>query len=345
MRTAIQLTAAGDWTETVAFVTESERLGVDVCWVAEAWGTDAATPLGYLAARTEKMMLGSGIFQLGVRSSAMTAMTAMTLQHMTEGRFLLGLGASGPQVMEGLHGVNFERPLDRMRDAVEVLRLAEAGERIEYSGRTESLPRPGGEGKPLRLAIPRSEVRIPLYIAALSPAMLRFTGEVADGWQGTSFVPEGADEAFYSHIRNGMERSGRKWTDLDVSQGAEVAFGDDLDEMIQLRKPGLAFSLGGMGSATTNFYNSAYSRLGFAEAATQVQDLWTVGRRDEAAAAVPDELVIATTLIGPESHVKQRLRAWRDAGVTTLRLYPAGETLDERLTTLGQALDLVRSLE
>ena len=345
MRTAIQLTAAGDWDETVTFVVEAERLGVDVCWVAEAWGTDAATPIGYLAARTNRILLGSGIFQVGVRSAAMTAQTALTLQHMSGGRFLLGLGSSGPQVMEGLHGVSFERPLSRLRDTIDVIRMAESGEKIKLDGRTMTLPLPGGEGKALRLGIPRSEVRIPLYIAALSPGMLRYTGEVADGWQGTSFVPEGAETAYYTHLRAGLERSGRSWSDLDISQGAEVAFGDDLDAMVAKRKAGLAFSLGGMGSADTNFYSAAYSRLGFADAAAEVQRLWVEGKRDQAAAAVPDALVTGTTLIGPEDHVRLRLQAWKDAGVTTIRLYPAGSALDERLDTLGRALDLIRSLD
>lgn len=345
MRTAIQLTAAGDWDETVTFVTEAERMGVDVCWVAEAWGTDAATPIGFLAARTSRILLGSGIFQVGVRSASMTAQTALTLQHISGGRFLLGLGSSGPQVMEGLHGVPFDRPLSRLRDTVDVIRLAESGERIELDGRTMTLPLPGGEGKAIRLDLPRSETPIPLYIAALSPAMLRLTGEIADGWQGTSFVPEGAEVAYFTHLRAGLERAGRSWSDLDISQGAEVAFGDDLDAMVAERKAGLAFSLGGMGSADTNFYNAAYRRLGFADVATEVQRLWVEGKRDQAALAVPDELVTGTTLIGPEDHVRARVRAWKDAGVTTLRLYPAGSTLDDRLDTLGRALDLIHALD
>ena len=212
MRTAIQLTADGDWAESVAYVQEAERLGVDIVWAAEAWGTDAVTPLAYLAAKTERILLGSGVFQLGVRSAAMQAMTALTLQHVSDGRFLLGLGASGPQVMEGLHGVEFARPLARMRDSLKVLELAAAGEKIALEGETLTLPLSAavgsGDGKPIRLAHRAHEVPIPVYIASLSPAMLRFTGEVAQGWLGTSFVPEGAEAAYFSHLRDGAVRQG-----------------------------------------------------------------------------------------------------------------------------------------
>ena len=340
MRTAIAAGVDAHWSETVDFVVEAERLGVDLCWIAEAWGSDAPTPVAFLAARTSRILLGTGIMQVDVRTPAMTAMTAMTLARMSGGRFLLGLGSSGPQVIEGLHGRPFAHPLGRMRETVEIVRTLFAGEKLTYKGRHYELPLPGGEGKPLRLSQPPPDKPIPIYLATLSPRMLELTGEVADGWLGTSFVPEAAG-AFLAHISTGAARAGRSLADVDVSQGAEVAFGDDVDEMIRRRKPGLAFSLGGMGSASTNFYNDAYSRQGFADVAARVQQLWVEGRRDEAAAAVPDEMVLATTLIGTEDMVRDRLRVWRDAGVTTTRLYPAGATLDERLSTLARALELL----
>lgn len=344
MRSAIQLSAdAGAWLGQVEFVQEAERLGVDVVWVAEAWGADAATPLAYLAARTDRMLLGSGVFQVGVRSASMTAQTALTLAAISGGRFLLGLGASGPQVMEGLHGVSFTRPLSRMRDVLDVLDAAAAGERITLDSPTLTLPRPGGEGKPLRLAI-RTEHRVPVYLASLSPKMLELTGERADGWLGTSFVPEGAEDAYLAHLRRGAERAGRGLAALDLCQGAEVAFARDEDElraMVDARRAGLAFSLGGMGSADTNFYNRAYARQGFADVAGEAQRLWVAGDRVGAAAAIPDEMVLATTLIGTEAMVSERLRTWAEVGITTVRLYPAGATLGERLDTLGRALDLL----
>lgn len=350
MRTSIQLTAdAGPWAEPgglVDFVREAENIGVDAVWVAEAWGSDAATTLGYLAAVTERMQLGSSIFQLGVRSAAMTAQTAMTLAEMSGGRFVLGLGASGPQVMEGLHGVPFAGPLTRMRETMDVLEQAFAGERIALDGKRIRLPLPGGEGKALRLAI-RTEHEIPIYLASLSPKMLELTGERAQGWIGTSFVPEGAEEAYFSHMRAGAARTGRTLDDIDICQGAEVAFArdeDELQEMLQHRKGGLAFSLGGMGSADTNFYNSAYARQGFADVAEEAQRLWVSGARAAAAAAIPDEMVLATTLLGTEAGVAARLRTWADAGVDTVRFYPAGADLDARLDTLGRAVDIARAL-
>ena len=344
MRTAVQLSGDGPtWTESADFVTEAERLGVDMVWVAEAWGADGPSVLGNLAARTERIILGSGVFQLGVRSAAMTAQTALTLAKISDNRFVLGLGVSGPQVIEGLHGVSFAHPLGRMRETIGVIRLAFAGERISYDGRHLQLPLPGGEGKALRLSLGANE-QIPIYLATLSPKLLELTGELADGWLGTSFVPEGAEEAYFNHLRAGAARSGRTLADLDICQGAEVAFArdeQDLAVMIESRRAGLAFSLGGMGSATNNFYNSAYARQGFAEVAAESQRLWLSGDRAGAAAVVPDEMVQATTLIGTEEMVAARLRVWRDAGVSTVRLYPAGETLDERLSTLARALELV----
>ncbi|MFI1046294.1 LLM class flavin-dependent oxidoreductase [Streptomyces griseoruber] len=348
MRTSTTIEASGsDWREIVAYVTEAEKLGLDICWVAEAWGSEAPSPLGYLAAKTERMLLGSGIIQLGTRTPMAIARAAITLSQISQGRFLLGLGPSGPQVIEGLHGVPFARPLVRMRETVEIVREAAAGGKVSYSGQEFRIPLPGAEAKPMRLSM-RAEHDIPVYLATLSPKMLHLTGEIADGWLGTSFVPEGAKEAYFDHLDQGLAAAGRARVDLDICQGAEVAFADDedaLSAMVAGRKKELAFSLGGMGSATTNFYNNAYSRQGWAEVAAEVRTRWQAGDRDGAAGLVTDEMVLATTLIGTEAMVRQRLRVWRDAGVDTVRFYPAGETLDARLTTLGRAIDLVRDIE
>ena len=272
-------------------------------------------------------------------------MTAMTLAQLSGGRFLLGLGPSGPQVIEGLHGLPFARPLARMRETIEVVRQAFSGEKITYSGTQFQIPRPGGEARPMRLSLPANP-GIPIYIASMSPRMLELTGQVADGWLGTSFVPEGS-AAYFEHLDRGLAASGRSRSDLDVCQGAEVAFLDDEDAVtahVAARKKELAFSLGGMGSASTNFYNQAYSRQGWAEVAAQIHARWQAGDRDAAAALVTDEMVLATTLIGTEQMVRERLRVWRDAGVDTVRLYPAGDTLDRRLATLGRAIELVKMI-
>jgi len=347
MRTATTVEAAahGSWGETLDFVLEAERLGLDVCWVAEAWGSDAPSPLGYLAARTSRLLLGSGIIQLGTRTPTLIAMTAMTLAQLSGGRFLLGLGPSGPQVVEGLHGVPFARPLARMRETVEVIRQAFSGEKITYSGSQFQIPVPGGEARPMRLSLPANP-GISVYIASMSPRMLELTGSVADGWLGTSFVPEGS-AAYFEHLDRGLAASGRGRGDLDVCQGAEVAFLADEDAVaahVASRKKELAFSLGGMGSASTNFYNDAYSRQGWAQVAADVRARWQAGDRDGAAGLVTDEMVLATTLIGTEQMVRQRLRVWREAGVDTVRLYPAGDTLERRLDTLGRAIELVKTV-
>ncbi|WP_030926854.1 LLM class flavin-dependent oxidoreductase [Streptomyces sp. NRRL S-646] len=349
MRTAttIEASAGEHWSEQADFVVEAEKLGLDICWVAEAWGSDAPSALGYYAARTDRMLLGSGVIQVGTRTPVAVAQTAITLSNLSGGRFLLGLGASGPQVMEGLHGVPFARPLSRVRETVEIVRRVLDGSKLSYSGREFTIPRPGGDAVPMRLST-RAEHDIPLYLAALSPAMLRLTGEIADGWLGTSFVPEGAAGAYFAHLDEGLALGGRSRRDLDVCQGAEVAFASDeeaLGAMVAGRKKELAFSLGGMGSASTNFYNHAYSRQGWAEVAAEVRERWQAGDRDGAAGLVSDEMVLGTTLIGTESMVRARLRVWREAGVNTVRLYPAGQTLDDRLATLGRAIELVREVD
>jgi F420-dependent oxidoreductase-like protein len=293
------------------------------------------------------MLLGSGIMQVGTRTPTVVAQTAITLSNLSGGRFLLGLGASGPQVIEGLHGVPFARPLRRMRETVEIVRRVLDGGKLSYSGAEFQIPLPGGEAVPMRLSM-RAEHRIPVYLAALSPAMLELTGEVADGWLGTSFVPEGAAGAYFAHLDNGLARSGRTRAELDICQGAEVAFAPDeeaLGAMTATRKKELAFSLGGMGSASTNFYNNAYSRQGWAEIAAEVRERWQSGDRDGAAGLVTDEMVLGTTLIGTEAMVRQRLRVWREAGVDTVRLYPAGESLQARLDTLARAIELVRETD
>lgn len=345
MRTATTVEASRDWPQTLAFVQEAEKLGLDVCWVAEAWGSDAPSVLGALAVRTERLLLGSGVIQLGTRTPVAIAQAALTLAEISAGRFLLGLGASGPQVIEGLHGVPFDAPLTRMRETVAIIRQAFAGEKISYSGRRFAIPLPGGEGRPMRLSLPATP-GIPIYLASMSPKMLTLTGEIADGWLGTSFVPEGSD-AYFGPLDEGLANAGRTRRDLDVCQGAEVAFAADeeaLGAMVAGRKKELAFSLGGMGTATTNYYNDAYSRQGWAGVAAEVRERWQAGDRDGAARLITDEMVLATTLIGTEAMVRDRLRVWRDAGVDTVRLYPAGDTLDARLTTLGRALDLIAAI-
>ncbi|MGB2695213.1 MAG: LLM class F420-dependent oxidoreductase [Dehalococcoidia bacterium] len=346
MRVSITVGAVGaardDWEDVATFVQEAERLGVHSVWSAEAWGNDAVTPLAYLAAKTTRIMLGTGIMQAGTRTPALVAMTAMTMESLSQGRFIVGLGASGPQVIEGWHGIPFKQPLQRMREIIEIMRLVSSGERVSYKGKIYELPLPGGEGKPLRASSTPRE-HIPVYLATLGPKSLEMTGELADGWLGTSFMPEHAD-VFFDHIRAGAERAGRSFDDIDLQAGGTVAFSDDVDGLIQRRKQGLAFTLGAMGSRQHNFYNAAFQRAGYQDVAVEVQKLWLDGKRDEAAQRVPDELAVKTNLLGTEDMVKERLRTYRDAGVITLRVDPIGRNVKERLETLARTVDLVNAV-
>ncbi len=331
-----------DYEEAAAFVQEAERLGVDSAWSAETWGHDAATPVAYVAAKTSRITLGTGIIQVAARTPANIAMIAMALAAMSNDRFVLGLGASGPQVVEGWHGVPFKGALQRVRETVDIVRIITRGERLLYDGKIYQLPRPGGEGKALRTgAKPRT---IPVYLATLSPKSLEMTGEIADGWLGTSFMPEHAD-VFFAPIAAGAARAGRTLAALDLQAGAgAVQFSDDVEKLIPPRKPGLAFTLGAMGSRQHNFYNDAYKRAGYRDDALAVQALWLDGKRAEAAARVPDEIVLKTNLIGTDAMVRDRIRAHRDSGVNTLRIQPEGGTMGERIETLGRLMALVREV-
>jgi F420-dependent oxidoreductase-like protein len=333
--------AITDWDEMSTFVIESEKLGVDCVWTAEGWAHDVATPLAYLAAKTEKINLGTAIMQLGTRTPPLVAMTAMTLDSMSNGRFRLGLGSSGPQVIEGWPGIPFARPLARTREVVDIVKRIFNGETLAYDGEFHQLPlRDGGtgEGKALRSGAPLPK-NLPIYIASLGPRNLRMTGEIADGWLGTSFLPEHAN-IFLDPIREGAQAAGRSLDDIDLQVGGTVWFTDDVDAAVRTIKPGLAFSIGAMGSRQHNFYNDAYRRQGFADEAREVQRLWLAGEHDKARARVPDQMVLGSNLIGDKQMIRERLRVYRDAGINTFRAGPRGDTLAERLETLGRFMDI-----
>ena len=328
-----------DFAKVVEFVVEAEKLGIDCAWSAEAWGQDAIAPLAFVAARTERLLLGTGIVQISARAPVMTAMTAMTMAAISGGRFILGLGVSGPQVVEGLQGIPFAEPLTRLRETVEIIRIAIAGEKVRYEGRFHQLPRPGGKGKALRLAQPANP-DIPIALATLGPRSLELTGEIGDGWVGSCFSPETAD-AYWEPIRRGAAKAGRSLDGFLFRAGGVIGISDDVEGLIERCRPGLAFTLAAMGSPKTNFYNEAYRRIGFEDAAVRVQRLWLDGRRDDAVAAVPDEMVLATNLLGTEAMVRERIRTYRDAGVTMLSLVPMGRGMTEKLDALGRAVELV----
>ena len=321
----------------VDFVREAERLGVDSVWVPEFWGGDALTPLAFLAAQTSTVRLCSGIVQLGARTPAMLAMSAQSLQVLSGGRFVLGVGTSGPQVMEGWHGVRFDQPVRRTRETIEIIRTITAGERLEHQGRVYELPLPGGEGRAIRSAMPAGHV--PIYIASLGPANLRLTGELADGWIGNSFFPESAD-VFLDPMREGAALAGRSLADVELTVSVGLEFTDDVDAAGRRHAEGYAFTFGAMGSATTNFYNEAFARQGWGDDVREVQRLWLAGDRDAARRRVPTAIGLGTNLIGGDDDVRGRLRRYRDAGIDTLRVGLHGDT-DTQLTDLGRLLDLV----
>jgi F420-dependent oxidoreductase-like protein len=323
--------------EDVAFVVDSERLGARSVWVPETWGQDALTPLAYLAARTGRIRLGSGIAQIGARSPALPAMSAMSLQALSGGRFLLGIGVSGPAVMEGWHGVRFRSPLAATRDTIEIVRMVARGDRLAYDGRSYQLPLAGGPGQALRSQLPPASV--PVYVAALGPRNLELAGELADGWIGNAFLPEHA-EVFLGHLRVGASRAERSLGDLDLMIPVAVEFTDDAGEAARRHAHGYAFTIGAMGTQETNFYNAAFTRQGFGDDVVAVQRLWREGRREAAAERVPTELGWKTNLLGPPAMVRDRLRLYRDAGITTLQAKLAGEPR-QRLDTLAQLVELV----
>lgn len=329
--------------EAADFAVEAERLGVDLVWAAEAWGTDAFTPLAHLAALTKRVKLGTGIAQVTARAPAMLAMSAMTLDDLSGGRMVLGLGLSGPQVVEGLHGQPYARPLERLRETVTVLRLAFAGDRLAHDGRQVRLPLPGGEGKALRLAH-EPHPGIPIHLATLGPRAMELCGEVADGWVASCFVPERA-AVFTDALARGAVKVGREPAAIAIDAGGPVAFSDDVAELIAERKKSIAFQLSAMGSPTTNFYYGAYARQGYREEADEARRLWFDGRKGDAADAVPDDLATTTSLFGTRDIVRDRIRAYRDAGVTSLRLEPVGRTVSDRLDVLAAAVELVREVD
>ena len=325
--------------DQLEIVQEAERLGYDSVWTAEAYGSDAATILGWLAGQTSTIKIGSAILQMPARSPAMTAMTAATLDQLSGGRMLLGIGSSGPQVAEGWHGQRFARQLQRTREYVAVVRKALNRERLEFHGETLQLPLPDGPGKALKLTIAPVQERIPIYLAAIGPKNTQLAGEIADGWIPIFFSPENVGELL-PLLEEGAARSGRSLDGFDIAPTVNVSINDDLATARDLMRPFIALYVGGMGSRKQNFYNALASRYGFEDAARKVQDLYLEGRRDEAAAAVPDELVDTVTLCGPADRVRERLAVYRDAGVGTLGITPMAGSKEERVAQLRLVAEL-----
>jgi F420-dependent oxidoreductase-like protein len=325
--------------DQLAIVQEAERLGYESVWTAEAYGSDAATVLAWLAASTTRIKLGAAIFQMPARSPAMTAMTAATIDQLSDGRMLLGIGSSGPQVAEGWHGQRFARQLDRTRDYVAVVRQALARERLEYRGETLELPLPDGPGKALKLTIAPVQDAIPIYLAAIGPKNTALAGEIADGWLPTLLSPEHLSE-FVPLLREGADRTGRSLEGFDIAPTVNVMISDDIGAARDAMRPFLALYIGGMGSREKNFYNALAVRYGHADAARRIQDLYLDGKREEAMAALPDELIDTVTLCGPADRVRERLAIYRDAGVGTMIVSPMAFDAPARLDQLRRVAEL-----
>ncbi len=332
---------SGNDHENLALAQEADRLGYSSAWAAEAYGSDAATVLAWVAAQTERIDVGSAVFQIPARTPAMTAMTAATLDTLSGGRFRLGLGVSGPQVSEGWHGVRFDKPLARTREYVEVVRMALARETVRHEGSFWTLPLPDGPGKALRLTVHPVRPEIPLYLAAIGPKNLALAGEIADGWLAIFFAPENSGELL-GQVGAGRARAGKDLSDFDVVPTVPVVVGDDLETCAAPLRHYAALYVGGMGSREQNFYNRLAVSMGYEKAAAEVQDLYLARNHRDAAAAVPFEFIDRTSLIGPRERIRDRLAAFAEAGVTTLSVATYAGTLDERvaaLRTMAEVLD------
>lgn len=334
--------AGPDVAERVETAVYAESLGYSSAWAAEAYGSDVPTLLSWIGAKTTTLELGTAILQIPGRTPAMTAMTAATLDRLSEGRVRLGLGVSGPQVSEGWHGVKFDKPLARTREYVEIVRTILAREEpLNYAGEHFTLPLPDGPGKPLKIMLHPYRADLPIYLAAVGPKNLELAGEIADGWLAIFFNPEQATTST-DHLRAGREKAGKTMEGFDVVPTVPVVIGDDLEECAQMVRAYTALYVGGMGSRKQNFYNALARRMGFEDAAQKIQDLYLDKKQGEAAAAVPFELVDQTALIGPKERIAERLHAYAEAGVTTLAVSTFGSTHDERahvLRTVADALE------
>jgi F420-dependent oxidoreductase-like protein len=341
VRTSLFLDYDVDPRSTVALVYDADAAGIDTVWVAEAYGFDAVSLLGYLAAETDRIGLASGILPLGTRSPALLAMTAAGIDALSGGRFTLGVGTSGPQVIEGLHGVSFDRPLVRTRETIDVCRMAWRREAVEYSGETIELPQ--GDGRALKLITTPVRDRIPVTLAAIGPKNVELAAELAEGWLPMFgfFHPDRWREVWDEPLARGRRRRDAALGELEIVAGSDLAIGTDAVRHRERSRAQVALYVGGMGSRQQNFYNDLFRRYGYEDEARVIQDLFLDRKREEAAAAVPDEFLTATSLCGDEDFVRAQVTRYRDAGVTDLVVRPVG---DDRAGTLRALVEIVREL-
>ncbi|MGO9077545.1 MAG: LLM class F420-dependent oxidoreductase [Streptosporangiaceae bacterium] len=344
MRIGMALNYAGGFTETVAELADYEKVGLDIVFVPEAYSYDAVSQLGYIAAKTQRLQIASGILQIYSRTPTLTAMTAAGLDYVSGGRFMLGIGASGPQVIEGWHGVPYDAPLGRTREVIEICRAVWRRERLEYAGRYYTIPLPPGQGtglgKPLKLINHPVRDRIPIVVAAIGPKNVALAAELAEGWEPIFYLPEKAAQVWGDSLAAGAARRDPALPPLDVIAQAHLAIGENVAGLLEFGRPMLALYIGGMGAKGRNFYHSLAVRYGYAAAADAIQEAYLAGRKDEAAALVPAPLLAGTSLIGPRSLVAERVAAMRESGVTTLNVTPVAGTHAERVALIEQIRDV-----
>jgi F420-dependent oxidoreductase-like protein len=343
MRVGMMLNYSGGFAETINELGDFERAGLDIVFVPEAYSFDAVSQLGFIAAKTTTLQIASGILPIYSRTPALTAMTAAGLDFVSGGRFTLGLGTSGPQVIEGWHGVPYDAPVGRTRELIEICRMVWRRERLDYHGKHYELPMSGGTGlgKPLKIINHPVRDRIPIVIAALGPKNVALAAELAEGWQPIFYFPERAGLTWDASLAEGRaKRDTAALGELDVIAAAPLAIGEDVTQLRDLTRPSFALYIGGMGARGKNFYYDLACRYGYQEAADKIQDAYLAGRKDEAAALVPAELVEKTSLIGPAGYIQERLAAYKEAGVTTLNVTSLASTHAQRV----KDIEAVRAL-
>jgi F420-dependent oxidoreductase-like protein len=344
MRIGMAVKYSGGFKESVAELGDYERAGLDIVFVAEAYSFDAVSQLGYIAAKTERLEIASGILPLYSRTPTLLAMTAAGLDYVSDGRFTLGIGASGPQVIEGFHGVPYTAPLGRTREVIEICRMLWRRERLQYEGRHYTLPLPPGEGtglgKPLKIINHPVRPRIPIVVAAIGPKNVELTAELAEGWEPIFYVPEKAGDVWGPSLAAGKAKRAPELGGLDVIAQAPLAIGDDVTGLRDLGRGLAALYIGGMGAKGRNFYNDLARRYGYEKEAEQIQELYLGGQKDEAAALVPAELLEKMSLIGDEGFVRDRIAALKESGVTTLNVAPLGNTHEERVRLIERVKEL-----
>jgi len=348
VKISTQLGYSGGFFETVTEVQELERAGLDLVWVAEAYGYDGVSLMGYLAAKTETVRIASGILPIYTRTPTLLAMTAAGVDALSNGRAVLGIGASGPQVIEGFHGIEYDAPVTRTREIIEVCRKVWTRERLEYEGKKYKMPLGPDEGlglgKALKMIVPPLREEVPIAVAALGPKSVEMTAELADGWLPIFYYAEKAKERWGAALKAGRAKRDPNRAPLEVFAGGAVGIGEGLEPMRGMGRPMTALYVGGMGARGKNFYNDVFASYGYEKEAKEIQDLYLAGKKQAAAEAVPQSFIDATTLIGPEGFVKDRLVSLKESGVTTLNVMLVGNTTKERVQTLDKLRNLAEMI-